>query len=193
MTTYTHSFDTEGTSSVIDEVFYNEDTQELYVQLFRSNWAGGNVVAGYAGVPKDIYDAMELINSSRVNDDNNDASVGAYWNIFVKPNFTGLSTDGLELEPVDDDEAVDAFPNTSGFFTSKAAPVEVEDVKGTEEVSVEPAELFDWTLTFDSDVTEGDFALRAASLEDAIERFEKIAEIAGLTGAFVTAAKVDLY
>lgn len=185
MTVYTHSFDTEGTSSVIDKVYYNDGSEELYVQLFRTDSYGAPVIAGYAGVPEDIYRAMELINFSRVQDGNYDASVGSYWNIFVKPNFTGIDTAEVDFDITEpDDEVV-------SFFTSDATDVEVEDVAGAEEVK--PQELYDWTLAFDSDVTEGEFALRAASLEDAIERFEKIAEIAGLTAVYVISAKVDLY
>lgn len=188
MTTYTNSFDTHGTSSVIDEVFYNSETEELYVQLAREDWMGNKVIAGYAGVPQDIYDAMELINNSRVNEGNTDASVGSYWNIFVKPNFSGIDTNGVELEPVfePDDEAV-------SFFTSSTADVEVEEAPGVEEVETEEAdqqELLSFVLTFDSLTTEGELAVFATGLEDAIARFDKIAEIAGLEDAYVLSATV---
>lgn len=64
-------------SSAIDEVFYDDVDQKLFVQLLSGS------VAAYRDVPLSVFTAL-------VNPRN---SAGAYWNQEVKPCYQGISSD----------------------------------------------------------------------------------------------------
>lgn len=163
---YTHEFSTNDTSSVIDHVFYDEAQQILVVQLHRTDWYGDQVRASYADVPVSVYNQLAEINRQRLETDNDAFSVGSYWNVYIKPHYTGVSVDEI----------------------SKAAPV-VEDKSAPQviqgSVSVAPAEEEEeiFILHFSStDTPEGELGnipIRASDEDVAIEAFHEIADIAG--------------
>jgi len=181
MTTYDRSFSTAGTSSVIDSVYYNSETQELYVQLLREDWRGSPIIAGYEGVQPSVYENFEF--------ENKHGSVGAYWNRFVKPYFKGLDSAGVELEPTVDAEAVN-------FNGVSATNVDVVDNTTSEVVITDDsAATFDAIMNVDEDENintniysvqyeedEDEYKnirLYAANGDDALARFNKIAKITG--------------
>lgn len=93
-------FDTEETSSVIEAVYYSSERRELFIQLVpRDDYPG--IVAGYKGVPANIFTALEVLNSKRLNGEKW-SSVGKYWNYFVKPYFEGLPTKDVDIFVPDD-------------------------------------------------------------------------------------------
>lgn len=71
-------------SSVIDDVYYNSDSQRLVVRLLSGS------AAGYERVPADVFNGFKNENDSW------SGSVGSYWNSWIKPNFTGFSTGEIE-------------------------------------------------------------------------------------------------
>lgn len=95
-------FDTEETSSVISAVYYSTDEKSLFVELFSG------VTAGYANVSPEIYSAMEALNNNRL-DGIEDASVGRYWNAWIKPYMTGLDTADIEIVTQEDRDRINSF------------------------------------------------------------------------------------
>lgn len=86
------SFDTQGTSSAIRGVFYSTEERKIFFEFLSGT------VAGYAGVPEDIYTALETLNENRINGDEN-SSVGNYYNRFFRSTgyFAGVETGDLEI------------------------------------------------------------------------------------------------
>jgi hypothetical protein len=157
---YDRSFNTEGTSSVIKAAYYDSIDEELVVELHSG------VLAGYQHVNSDVFTAMYYTNKSRI-EGNEYSSVGNYWNVWVKPNFEGFDTTGIEL--IDGDEVQDE-------------PVEERKLTGAEEAAEAATEdvfrLF--TVHYTADFAEGDLQLSlfAKDADDALARFEKVAEAA---------------
>lgn len=159
---YDRSFSTEGTSSVIDRVYYSTTDQKLIVELVNRDYYGNQILAGYDNVPPAVFVAMDATNTNRLNGDQN-ASVGAYWNHWVKPKFTGFNTDDVELA-----DAGELLNSNQSFFT----PQPDEEVQ---EVGEKP-----FTVHFageDEDVNV--ITVYAGSVDQALIIFNQIAKIAG--------------
>jgi hypothetical protein len=99
-------------SSVIDEVLYNAQTEELYVSL------NSGALCGYKGVPLAAYQALVEADSKLT------GSVGAVWNAEIKDKFAGVPTSGVVFEAapsffeqVDDDPDDSIVSNYTVFVT----------------------------------------------------------------------------
>lgn len=73
---YTDHFEPTKYSEVVKEVFYNKDTQELYVCLHSGT------IAGYTGVREAEYVGFSQSQSA-----------GKYWNWYIKGNYSTTSGD----------------------------------------------------------------------------------------------------
>lgn len=179
---YTHSFDTEYTSSVIDEVYYSEPHKLLFVSLVNGT------LAGYDGVPLDVFNAMNALNTNRLNGDTN-ASVGRYWNVFVKNHHDGFSTADVELvssEEVAPQESFSFFNDPQVYTIT-----DVGEVAGTD-VAILPVDppkaLSRFGITFESGDQEVSLNVIAEDIDDAVDRFTRAAEILGWDDTPVLAA-----
>jgi hypothetical protein len=184
---YTDSFTTEGTSSVIADVFYNSNNRQLVVAL------NSGILCGYSDVEPTLFTAFSVTNSARVDDGNTSASVGYYWNTFIKGYKTGFDASDLDLIHVDDvDETpkLDALVSNDSddFFATDLDAVATDDV-GRDDDLVAQAPVADqsesagtpvqkdmYEVTFDDSETLGVFA---SSEAEAVKIIRKIADLAG--------------
>lgn len=174
---YTHSFDTEYTSSVIDEVFYSEPNKLLFVTLYNGT------LAGYDGVPLEVYNALNGLNTNRLNGDSN-ASVGRYWNTFVKNHYDGFSTADVELlspEDVARQEKLSklvnpTFAESFSFFNDPNNVIVGEVVT---EVVDQPQDRSRFGVTFISGDKEVSINVNAVDIDDAVTRFQQVSDILG--------------
>lgn len=184
---YTHNFDTEYTSSVIDDIYYSEPEKLLFVAL------NNGTLAGYEGVPLEVFSALNALNTNRLNGDTS-ASVGRYWNTFVKPNFTGYSTSDIDLWSAEEYEQyqVDerelreiAKPQEASSFFNDPQVYTVTDlgnvtVPDAAILPVDGPELKSrFGITFESGDQEVSLNVQAVSANDAVERFQQAVEILG--------------
>lgn len=182
---YDRDFYTDGTSSVINHVYYSTADKLLFVQLVREDWNGEKVLAGYENVPADVFTALETLNQNRLNGDTG-SSVGSYWNVWIKPYFTGYSTADVELlseAEKAEDEARQAklrslLDRPSVFFEDKAPAEEVEEV-GEIKFIVHFIE--------DGDERESGVVIYAGNVDQALVIFNQIAKIAGWGSAKIIA------
>ena len=105
---FTRSF-VASTSTAVDEVYYNDNTNELYLDL-------RNKVYKYSQVPAAEFEALEKV-------ENEGGSVGSAYATQIKPHygpsdFVGEYPDTIEYEEVDVDESVDSDPE--GFNVASA-------------------------------------------------------------------------
>lgn len=157
---YTDAHNVEG-SGVIDSLYYNEEQERLVVEGLSG------FLAGYEGVPKDVY--LALVNEAKAAT----GSVGHYWNTWIKPLFKGFDTGWInDLVPADDDDEAFSFTN----------------VTGPEEVAVPEAELQQWVVTALTEGSELDLYIKASNLADLGSKFDQIALIAGWDNAVLTSA-----
>lgn len=149
-------------SSAIDDVYYNEKTQELVIETYSGS------LAGYYGVPREVYDAFVLEDTARAYG----GSLGGYWNTIIKPNFKGFSTSYI-----------------SNFKQLDTTPVLNETfVFQTEEVEVPEATRSEYTITFSNDdYRDNEIVVFAASNDAVLVAFGKIADIAGWSNYKITA------
>jgi len=100
-------FDTEGTSSAINQVFYSTEERKLFVEFINGS------LAGYENVQPEVFSALEVLNSNRLNGDRS-ASVGGYYNEFFRKNryFTGINTDNIKISIDPVVEAADDLEDT---------------------------------------------------------------------------------
>ena len=97
-------------SSVIDKVFYNSQTRELFVHLLNGT------KVGYRAVPPSIFEQFKSFNTPG-------RSVGSFWNNFIKdrPYYPGISGDvalvGKNTAPVDQHVNVNAKVAGGAEFT----------------------------------------------------------------------------
>lgn len=182
--TFDRSFYTEGTSSVIDEVFYNSETKQLLVELARRSWDGSIVRAGYEDVPADVFTAMEALNTNRVENDDESASVGSYWNAWVKPFFKGFDTAGLEPVSAKQPDLVAQAPvediSTSQVVnTGSISSISTDGTGYFTVLSAPAANQSQFTVHFvDGDEEDHQLTLTAADQNDALTRFNQIAVLA---------------
>lgn len=167
---YDREFDTEGTSTVIDRVYYSTKDKLLFVQLHRTDWHGDPILAGYQDVPADVFTALETTNQNRIKGDQN-ASVGSYWNLWIKPYFTGYDTSEVELVSAEE-EAKNAPVFGSRILTGSGVVV------ASTLAPVQPNKT-EFTINFVDDQNEScSLTLFAADVNDALLRFNGIAETA---------------
>lgn len=170
---YDREFTTDETSSVIDHVYYSTADKLLFVQLVRTDWNGNAILAGYENVPADVFTALETLNQNRLNGDTG-ASVGSYWNIWIKPNFTGYNTADVDLVSVQEREGQEKLRNLMSqpsVFVEKAPAEEVP----VEEVG-ETKFLVYWN---DGSEECSCILIYAGSVDQALVIFNQIAKIAG--------------
>jgi hypothetical protein len=167
---YTHFFSTNGTSSVIEEVFYSEPDELLFVQLVSG------VVAGYEDVPLNVFTALKVLNNNRLQGDT-DSSVGRYWNSWIKPIFRGFNTSDVSLFSVEEYEKLNAISSPVADNT-KSAPVEANYLyyPPFEELDQYGVILVDTGSDSDDQIT---LSVKATSLDDAVKRFNEAKAILG--------------
>lgn len=159
-------FNTESTSSVIDHVYYSTDEKKLFVELVSG------VLAGYENVPVDIYTAMETINQNRVSGADSNASVGRYWNQWIKPYLNGIDTYGVEIETQGDRDRTEKL---------RALVQQTKDVFApAKSVEVDADVLTPFGVTFVSSTGEDvTLSVAATDYKDAIDRFTRAIDILG--------------
>lgn len=184
-------FDTEGTSSVIEAVYYSTEQKKLFVQLISGD------LAGYDGVPEDVYTALEAINRNRIEGvtvpEGQESSVGSYWNRYIKKYMPGFETAGIKLVGPNDQEAVDKL---KGFFSS-FGPGETVELQGFHKTPGDllgkttpaqatilpvdpPAQLVAFGVAFlSSDGNEVTLSVKATDVQDAVWRFQEAIGILG--------------
>lgn len=178
-------FSTEGTSSVIDYVFYSTDEKKLFVQLHSGD------LAGYEGVPEDVYTALETINKNRLGGDE-ESSVGSYWNRYIKKYMPGFETAGVELITPDDEEAQES---PSFFAHGQEYADEAEAIKlgavTTPQATIlpvdPPAQLVHFGVSFTSgEGKEVTLSVKATDVNDAVKRFHEATRVLGWDATTVT-------
>jgi hypothetical protein len=140
-------------STVIETLYwvdYGDGSADLYVRLRNGT------LCGYSNVPLGVWHSFKLLAAEN-------GSVGSYWNRFVKEHFAGLPTSDVTLLSADEMAAVDRI-TTAGDEPENEL------------------EQFPFAISFQRDFTEDDesiFSLMATSVEDAVNKFNEVAKIAG--------------
>lgn len=95
------------TSSALQHVWYNRNTEELYVQFHRGN------IAGYSRVPVEKFNALT-----------DSYSVGSYYTANIKDKYSGLSGD-VQLVKAAEPLSANSTPGTLAKGSQVFVVVEV--------------------------------------------------------------------
>lgn len=187
---YTRAFDTDDSSSVIDCVYYSEPEKLLFVELVNG------VLAGYKDVPLNVFTALDTINTNRLNGDLNE-SVGRYWNLWIKPNFSGYDTSDIDLLSEADVARQERLRNlmtkADGVFVRTPQVYESfyrdsVDLPNATILPVDPpAQLSHFGVTIEDD-DEGEtinLTVLATDMDDAIDRYRQAEKILGWDEAVI--------
>jgi len=165
---YTHHKETPD-SSVISDLYYNANTEELVVVLH------GGTNAGYDGVSLIVYLAMITHYDAR----EEGGSVGAYWNTGVKPLFDGFDTSWIEgfVDANGEDEGPSDWEQE---VLNAQAPVNLDSVAINQTIVIPTAEYsIGFAFETASTTYEIDLPVFAVDPDDALSRFNRIAGLAG--------------
>lgn len=175
--TYTHYYEPEA-SSVISQVWYNSQAREMFVQLHNGT------LCGYRDVDPKVYEAF-------TSQEKLGASIGSYWNRFIKPALEGISTtdlyeDDFVMSFPNDDARFEFVDNSSGDVHSIDTPSGSFDM--VDNTSAKVVNLFDdddeeeveYEIIFDVGSTDdNEITVRAGSDAEALARLDAIASMAG--------------
>lgn len=159
---YTDYLETPA-SSAIASLYYNEDEEALVVETHNG------ALAGYEDVPSDVFAAMVTEYQSR----NYGGSLGAYWNSWVKPNFSGFSTVDID--------GFRSMDEPSPWWDEVPTPMVVQEASDPVMVVSEGLTEFEVTfayLDYNDDVQHEGVTVFAADQDEALVLFGKIAVLA---------------
>lgn len=176
-------FDTEGTSSALNAVYYSTDERKIFFEFLSGT------LAGYEGVNPDIFTALETLNANRINGDES-ASVGTYYNTYFRNTgyFAGVETNDLDLITPWQAELREPALNSKDVFADEGINLSEDEQVAVEPIEVKEGSVFiaplnnktRYGITFIVDTdNEHSFQVFGDSEDDAVNRFSQAVELLG--------------